>query len=298
MAGSAGAAPLMISCIAPRAVAEALSALWEEHAEAVSLFEISPQGDWRVEAIGVASAAVPEIHAAIALLSAAHGGSVPQPVIMPIPQRNWVAENQASFRPIRVGRFLVRPSHDLTRPPAGAHVLTVDASVAFGTGEHATTRGCLVVLDRLARRAGWQPRRMLDMGCGTGILAMAMARQWRRAVHAVDIDPDAVRVAAGNAQANGLAALIRPAVGATADRPPVAGAGPYDLIVANILARPLVTLAPGLARQLAPGGRIVLSGLLADQQPQVAAAYRRQGLRLASRLLIDGWATLLMTRRI
>jgi ribosomal protein L11 methyltransferase len=295
MPAAAGSGPLLISCIAPQPVAEALAAAWEEHAAAVTLFEVSPAGDWRVEAFGVDREAVPAIHASIALLASAHGGAALAPAIGPVPQRNWVAENQASFRPLAIGRFLVRPSHDRTRAPAGAHVVTVDANVAFGTGEHATTRGCLLLLDRLARRL--RPRRMLDMGCGTGILAMAMARQWRRPVRAVDIDPDAVRVTADNARANGLAALVRPAVGSSCDRPEVAGGGPYDLIVANILARPLVALAPGLVRQLAPGGRVIVSGLLAGQQAMVLNAYRRQGLRLAARLVIDGWATLLLARK-
>lgn len=292
MPGSAGAGPLMISCIAPRAMAEALSAVWEEHAQSVSLFEVSPRGEWRVEAIGVVPAAVPAIHASIALLASAQGGAAPYPSIAPVPLRNWVAENQASFRPMRVGRFLVRPSHDRARPPAGAFVLTVDAGVAFGTGEHATTRGCLLLIDRLGRRL--RPRRMLDMGCGTGILAMAMARQWRRSVRAIDIDPDAVRVTAANAGHNRLARLLRPAVGRSFDRPVVTRDGPYDLIVANILAGPLVRLAPGLVRQLAPGGRVILSGLLASQQAAVVAAYRAQGLRLVARLVIDGWAALLL----
>ena len=290
-ASTQGRGRLMISCIAPRPVVEALAAGWEDYADAVAMFEVSPDGDWRVEAYGVDTAAVPAIHASIALLSSARGRPL-TPTIGPLPQVNWVALNQASFQPIRIGRFFIRPSHDATRPPAGAYVMTLDANVAFGTGEHATTRGCLLLLDRLARRM--RPRRMLDMGCGTGILAMAMARQWRRPVRAIDIDADAVRVTADNAEANGLARLVRPAIGASGKRPAVTRDGPYDLLVANILARPLVALAPGLAAQLRPGGRVILSGLLAGQQAMVLSAYRQQGLRLVSRLVIDGWATLLL----
>lgn len=286
---------LMISCIAPRPVVEALASAWEDLSAAVSMFEISPEGDWRVEAYGVDPAAVPAIHASIALLGSVRGGPSLSATIGPVPQRNWVALNQASFRPLRAGRFFIRPTHDPGRPPAGAHVITVDAGIAFGTGEHATTRGCLLMLDRLARRT--RPRRMLDMGCGTGILAMAMARHWRRGVHAVDIDPDAVRVAAANAAANGLAPLVRTSVGRACDRPPVAGGGPYDLIVANILARPLMALASGLAAQLAPGGRVILSGLLQDQERMVLGAYRPLGLALAGRQRIEGWSTLLLVRR-
>lgn len=289
-----GRGPLMISCVAPRAVADALAGAWEDYADAVSTFEISPDGDWRVEAYGVDRTAIPEIHASIALLGSIHGGRLIAPEIAPIPDVNWVAENQASFRPLRIGRFHVRPSHDATCPAAGAHVITLDANIAFGTGEHATTRGCLLALDRLARCT--RPRRILDMGCGTGILAMAMALQWRRPVLAVDIDPDAVRVTAANAAANGLARLVRPRQGARCDQPVVTRYGRYDLIVANILARPLMTLAPGLVAQLNPGGRVILSGLLADQQAMVLSAYRCQGLSLARRTVIDGWATLELSR--
>ena len=289
-----GAGPLMISCIAPRAVAEALANAWEDYAGAVSAFEISPDGDWRVEAYGIDSADVPQIHAAIALLGAVHGGRTIAPEIAPIPDINWLAENQASFRPLRIGRFHIRPSHDIVSPPPGALVITLDANVAFGTGEHATTKGCLLALDGLARRT--RPERILDMGCGTGILAMAVALQWRRPVQAVDIDPDAVRITAENARVNGLSALIHARQGARCDRPAVSRGGPYDLIVANILARPLMALAPGLTAQLRPGGRVILSGLLASQQAMVLSAYRAQGMHLVRRRIIDGWATLELAR--
>lgn len=285
---------LMISCIVPRAVGDALSSAWEDYAQAVTIFEMSPGGDYRIEAYGVDRESVPAIHASIALLNTVHGSVVANPTIGLIPNVNWVAQNQASFKPIVIGRFFVRPSHDLTRPPPGSHVITLDANVAFGTGEHATTKGCLLMLDRLARRL--RPRRMLDMGCGTGILAMAMALQWRRPVRAVDIDPDAVRVTIDNAHANSLAAFVRAAVGRSCAQPVVKGAGPYDVIVANILARPLMEMAPGLAAQLNPGGFVILSGLLVDQQAMVLSAYRQQRLRLVARYAVEGWATLLLTR--
>lgn len=290
----AGTGPLMISCVAPRAAAEALAAAWDDLAGAVSAFEISPGGDWRIEAYGVDQADLPSLHASIAVLAAANGALALEPAIGPMPKVDWLAQSLASFKPFRVGRFYIRPSHDKARQPSSAHVVTVDASIAFGTGEHATTRGCLIVLDRLARTM--RPRAILDMGTGTGILAMAMARQWRCAVHAVDIDADSVAVARENARDNGLANLVRPVNGRSFSQRAVVGPGPYDLVVANILARPLMSLAPGIAAHTRPGGRVVLSGLLASQQAMVIAAYRLQGLRLLRRLVIDGWATLLLAR--
>ncbi|MEZ5668903.1 MAG: 50S ribosomal protein L11 methyltransferase [Alphaproteobacteria bacterium] len=292
---AAGDGPLLISCIAPQAVAEALAAAWEEHAGAVAAFEVSPGGDWRVEAYGVDRTAVPDIHASIALLTALHGAGGIQPAIGPLPGVDWVAQNLATFRALRIGRFVVRPSHDTAPLPQSALAITLDANVAFGTGEHATTRGCLLMLDRLARRV--RPLRLLDLGTGTGILAMAMARLWRRPVHAVDIDPDSVRVAAENARANRLATLIRPVEGRSFAQRVVRAPGPFDLIVANILARPLAALAPGMAANLTRDGTVILSGLLAAQQPLVLAAFRRQGLCLRDCYVSEGWATLMLARR-
>lgn len=214
--------------------------------------------------------------------------------VAPVADRDWVAESQRSFQPLRVGRFYLHGSHDPPHPAGSLFDLTIDAGRAFGSGHHESTRGCLVALDRLARHLS--VRRALDLGCGSGILAFAMARAWRVPVLAADIDPAAVAVTRENARQNRLAREIRAiradGLGAATIRRGV----PYDLITANILARPLATLAPAVAAALAPRGVAVLSGLLARQEAMVRTAYRRQGLRLLHRVTLADWRTLILIR--
>jgi ribosomal protein L11 methyltransferase len=210
-----------------------------------------------------------------------------------VPPRDWLAASAASFPPLMIGRYFVHGSHHRGAVPAGRTGLRIDAATAFGTGEHATTRGCLLALDALARRG--PRRRVLDMGTGTGILAIAAAKTWRRPVLARDIDHESVRVARINAQRNGVAALVRarPADGYVTRG--ISGR-PFDLVCANILARPLMRMAPRLAGALAPGGIAVLSGLLARQERAVLAAHRAQRLVLRRRIAHDGWHTLMMAK--
>ncbi len=230
----------------------------------------------------------------IALACAAAGVTEPAFVVKPVEARDWVAENRASFQPIRAGRFFIHPTFYEGRPPAGAQSIALDAATAFGSGSHGTTKGCLLALDRIARRR--RPRRMLDMGCGSGILAIAMAKAWKRPVLAVDIDDEAVRVTAENAQRNGVANYVRAAAGPGFNAPIMQGKRDFDLIAANILARPLIAMAPALAGALAPGGETVLSGLLTRQENQVIGAYRAQGLVVVRRDRIDNWSTLVLRR--
>jgi len=263
-------------------------------AAAVSSFEAGPDGPWRIEAWFTEMPEHGALAAAIALAATAAGTAEPQFVVRPVKARDWLAENRASFRPVSAGRFFVHPSFHEGISPAGSLPIALDAATAFGSGAHGTTRGCLLTLDGLARR--FRPRRMLDMGCGSGILAIAMAKAWRRPVLAVDIDAEAVRVTRGNVRANGVARLVRAGVGAGFAAPLLLRRGRFDLIAANILARPLERMAPALARRLAPGGAAVLSGLLTPQEAAVIAACRAQGLKLRRRIRIETWSTLVVGR--
>lgn len=204
------------------------------------------------------------------------------PVAVPLPDTDWMTLSQAGLAPVRAGRFLVHtPEHRGARRP-GDRALEIPAGLAFGTGQHMTTHGCLAALDRLARRRGFA--NVLDLGTGTGVLAFAAARAWPDArIIASDIDPVSVRVARGNARRNGLRpgrargqVELVTAIGMR--HPRLLGRGPYDLILANILAAPLVALAGDIAAALAPGGIVVLAGLLDSQVRRVSRAYAARGL--------------------
>jgi ribosomal protein L11 methyltransferase len=275
--------------------AEAASAALGTVCGAVSAFEASSGGAWRVEGYAAAAPDRALLEAALALAWAARDDAPPALEVERLSASDWVALNQASFPPIAAGRYLVQGSHLAAPAPAGRIGLVIDAATAFGTGEHATTRGCLLALDAIARRA--QRRRVLDMGTGTGILAIAAAKTWRRPVLARDIDREAVRVARRNAAVNGVASLVAPGCGDGYRDRALRRAAPFTLIFANILARPLARMAPDLARVLAPGGIAVLSGLLARQERVVLAAHRRHGLALARRIPLEGWHTLVLARR-
>ena len=215
-----------------------------------------------------------------------------------VPPRDWLAENLISFPPLHIGRYFIHGSHVEVPQLTGAVTLHLDPGTAFGSGEHATTAGCLMALDTLAKSRRFQ--RPLDMGCGSGILALAMAKTWRVPVVASDIDPESTRVTRLNARQNGVGHLVRPVCGRGYRSQAVARSGPYDLIVANILARPLIKMAGDLVRHLRParqgGGTAILSGLLARDARWVGAAHQARGLRLNRTLIRDGWATLVLSR--
>jgi ribosomal protein L11 methyltransferase len=211
-------------------------------------------------------------------------------VSAPLPDVDWVRATLERLKPVRAGRFLLHGSHDRGhRPPAGI-TIEIDAGTAFGTGHHGTTLGCLMAIDDLLKKR--RPKRILDVGSGSGVLAIAAFRATHALVCATDIDPEAVRVTRANARLN--RANIRVMRAAGTRFPAIWALAPYDLILANILARPLVALASELGRLAAPGGSVVLSGLQVDQERWVFAAYRDRGFRLARRLRIAGWSTLVL----
>ena len=207
-----------------------------------------------------------------------------------LPQTDWVTHSLTALAPVRAGDFLLHGSHDRCVRASGAIPIEIDAGQAFGTGHHGTTTGCLEAVTTLLKRR--RPRRILDVGTGSGVLAIAVAKRTKLRVVASDIDPVAVRVAGENARRNGVGGLVRPITATGLAHPFIADAAPYDLIVANILARPLEKLAPAIQASLEPGGSVILSGLLARQRARVAAAYRAQGLTLRDMLVREGWATL------
>jgi len=247
----------------------------------------------------VAHAARPPARAAIvaatALAAMLAGIDAPAPTFELLPDTDWLAASLRSFPPIAAGRFHLRGAHIDAPPPAGKVALLIDAGAAFGSGEHASTRGCLLALDALLKRRRFA--RALDLGCGSGVLALALAKASPARALAVDIDAAAVDVAASNARRNGVAARVRAAVGDGYRSRVVRRSAPYDLVLANILARPLARMASPLAAHLAPRGLAVLAGLLVRQERSVLAAHRAQGLALLARLRIDGWSTLVVGRR-
>jgi len=207
--------------------------------------------------------------------------------------RDWVEENLKGFPPIDVGRFFIYASHVEHRPLPGRIPMRIDPGAAFGTGTHATTSGCLEAIEALGKKRVF--KRPLDVGSGSGILAIAMAKLWRIAIKGTDIDPVAVRVAKENARLNRVEQFLEFSTGPGFH--PVAKHARFDLIVANILARPLTTIAPDLARHLVHGGYAVLSGLIVRDERFVLAAYMAQGLKFTRRIVRDGWVTLVLQKR-
>ena len=247
---------------------------------------------WRVEGVKETGASEPTLAGALALAALVTGVEAALERA-PTESGGWLARTLSTFPEQCVGRrFAVRGTHLTGRPAPGRIVLLLDAGVAFGSGEHGSTRGCLRALERIAYR---RPYRILDLGCGSGILAMAASRLLHRAALATDIDPWSVRVARQNVRLNHLANRVR-CVRATGWQPGAQAGAPYDLVFANILARPLCRMAGSLAAHLAPGGTAILAGLLRSQLRMVLAAHRSAGLHLDFTLQEGAWTTLILRR--
>lgn len=251
-------------------------------------------GSGRWEVGGYFTAPPDEV--ALAVLAAAFGAR--DFAVSRLPDTDWVAHVRRELTPVEAGRFFLYGAHDADKVPVDGRriALCIEATMAFGTGHHGTTRGCLLALDRLAAD-GWRSRAVADIGTGTAVLAMAAARLFPRArVIAADIDPVATDVARANIAVNALAGRVACVTAPGLAHPVLQEGAPFDLVLANILKKPLITLAPDIAARTAPDGRVILAGLLADQAEDVAAAYHALGFRLERRDDDDGWATLVMGR--
>ncbi len=278
----------------PEHAVEAYEAALATACRAVGFFLTDEEARvWRIEGVKPVGGKDAELASALVLAGALTGCDA-MLGRQATPADGWLALTQASFPEQLVGRrFAVRGTHLKGRARAGRIGLIVDAGVAFGSGEHGSTRGCLRALEMVAHR---RPRRILDLGTGSGILAIGAAKVLRRPVLASDIDPWSVRVTAENAKLNGVAALVRPVLANGWHNPRLVGGAPYDLVFGNILARPLCAMAKHLAANLRPGGTAILAGLLRSQIRMVLAAHRPHGLRLHVVLLEGNWATLVLRR--
>jgi ribosomal protein L11 methyltransferase len=277
-----------------RAVADIIVETFDPAETAAAAFE-EGSGERPPWAVEVFFARAPDEDLVRALIASAAGEAVADAVVFDrVAQRDWVASSLAGLAPVLAGRFLVHGAHDRARVGGHQIGLEIEAALAFGTGHHGTTRGCLTMLDRVLRRR--RPFRIADVGTGTGVLALAAARFLHQPVEAGDMDPIAVEAARANAVLNGASPWVRPVVARGLAHPVLRAGGPYDLILANILARPLRLLAPSLAAHAAMEAEIILSGLLPRDVPGILSAYAAQGFALARRLEIEGWATLLLRR--
>ncbi|ANW03988.1 50S ribosomal protein L11 methyltransferase [Bradyrhizobium icense] len=274
-----------------KGVVDVLTEVFFEGQAAIAAFE-RPDGRWDVT---VHFAAPPDQTLVRELVANAAGAEIAAGIAFDtVEAKDWVKASLEDLVPVAAGRFVVHGQHDRDRIAPNKVGIEIEAALAFGTGHHGTTRGCLLLLDHVLK--AWRPRRVLDLGTGSGVLAIAAAKALHERILASDIDPPSVRVARDNARLNVSGHLVR-AVRATGfSAPQFAEAAPFDLVLANILANPLRQLAGPMARHLAPSALVILSGLLTHQAPAVIAAYRARGLVPVRHLRIEGWSSLLLRK--
>jgi ribosomal protein L11 methyltransferase len=276
---------------AAKSVVDALTEIFFEGQAAIAAFE-RPDGRWDVT---VHFAEPPDQPLVRELVANAAGADIAEGIAFDtVEAKDWVKASLEDLVPVPAGRFVVHGQHDRERVAPNKLGIEIEAALAFGTGHHGTTRGCLLLLDHVLK--AWRPRRVLDLGTGTGVLAIAAAKALHQKVLASDIDPPSVQVARENARLNGSGHLVQ-AIRATGfAAPQFVAAAPFDLVLANILANPLRQLASPMVRHLAPSAMVILSGLLTHQAPGVIAAYRARGLVPVRHLRIEGWSSLLLRK--
>jgi ribosomal protein L11 methyltransferase len=274
---------------AAKGIVDVLTEIFFEGHPAIAAFE-RPDGRWDVS---VHFADPPDQALVRELVGNAAGEAIARGVVFDtVEAKDWVKASLEDLAPVPAGRFTVHGQHDRWRVPSNKIGIEIEAALAFGTGHHGTTRGCLLLLDHVLK--AYYPRRVLDLGTGTGVLAIAAAKALHRAVLASDIDPASVRVARENARLNQTGHLVQAICATGFSAPQFAERGPFDLVLANILANPLRQLATPMTRHLAPSALVILSGLLTHQAAGVAAAYRARGLVPVRHLKIEGWSSLLL----
>ena len=286
--------PTAVACLATDAgsaqrIGDLVAERFAVDAVAVSAFE-EPDGRW---ALALHFRAPPD-EAEVRALVAAAGGAADALTFETLAPTDWVRKGLEGLTPVAAGRFVVHGAHHRARVGSNRIAIEIEAALAFGTGHHGSTRGCLIALDRIAK--GARPRRVLDLGTGSGVLAIAAAKAWRRGVLASDIDPRAVAIARANARLNRVGAQVEVIQAAGLSRRCFRRRAPFALVLANILLEPLQQLATPMARLVARDGHIVLSGLLRAQAGAALASYRARGLVLVRRIALEGWATLVLRR--
>ncbi len=281
---------------------DAFERVFESLAGVVSLYEVDDSKKpvlWAVEGMFDVSPPRAELSARVALAASALGIAVPELVVAKVPAKDWLTETIASFPPIRAGRYYIHGDHVKGPFPASAIRLTINAATAFGSGQHASTMGCLLALDAMFRADKSAKKRGiggLDMGCGSGILGMAAAKTRKTRVLCADIDPEAVRVTRYNARKNSLTRFIPALMSDGCGDRAIRRHAPYRFITANILARPLNNMARDLSRLLTPGGHLILAGFIRRDEAFVLNAYRAQGLKLVRRFRLAPWTTLVLKK--
>ena len=276
---------------AAKRVVDVLSEIFLDGDAAVAAFE-QPGGRWGAT---LHFADAPDQAFLRGIITDAAGADIAQTLVFDsVEAKDWVKASLKDLVPVPAGRFVVHGSHDRDRVPSNKLAIEIEAALAFGTGHHGTTRGCLLLLDHVLK--GSRPKRLLDLGTGTGVLGIAAAKALHRAVLASDIDPPSVRVARENAALNDVGSHVHTIRATGFAAPDFAKRGPFDLVLANILANPLRQLSGPMARHLAPGAQVILSGLLTHQAPAVIAAYRARGLVPKRHLRIEGWSSLLLRK--